>query len=617
MILLVDHYDSYTNNLAHLFGQFTDVRVVRCDSINLKQLKALAPQAIILSPGPGRPDHPRDVGISADIVRSCPETPILGVCLGHQIIAHVLGGKVNEASHPLHGRTSAISHTGELLKSLPQRFQAMRYHSLSVSHLPSELLATAHSDDGELMAFEHRSRPWFGVQFHPESIATEHGERMAKAFCELARVNARTTKPQGYQPTPTTGFIASARLQHEAVDPAVAFECLFATAPAAYLLHDNTEQKAFSFLGAGIATRTRPQHAPAARDAIAQTLPFCGGVVGYLEYEGAVSLIEANDVLVCDHQSQTLIACAFAEDEVSANKRARALADDWSAALSCPVVRHPVSITSKGRYRFDQTRYEALVSECIALIRKGEAYELCLTNRFDGETTCPPWPLYLRLMQRSATSYSAFLKIDERCVLSSSPERLLRVREGVAETRPIKGTRPRGINTREDEAIKHELQTSDKDRAENLMIVDVSRHDLGAISEDVSVPRLLEIETYPSVFQLVSTVRATTQAGPWSIIDAVSPAASMTGAPKRRAIEWLRALEGAARGVYSGALGYIDRSGNVDLAVVIRTIVMDGSRFSFGVGGAVLLDSDPRAEWDETQVKAAALLSALGIDKLD
>ena len=189
MILLIDNYDSFTWNLVHYLGQLgATVEVFRNDEITVDQAMSRKPKAVVLSPGPCDPDK---AGICMDLIRRAGEaTPILGVCLGHQSIGQVYGGKVIRAGAPMHGKVSTIRNTGAgVFRNLPERFQATRYHSLVVdrSTLPNELTITAETEDGVIMGISHREHPVHGVQFHPESIATEHGHALLRNFLDLAR----------------------------------------------------------------------------------------------------------------------------------------------------------------------------------------------------------------------------------------------------------------------------------------------------------------------------------------------------------------------------------------------------------------------------------------------
>jgi anthranilate synthase component 2 len=192
MILVIDNYDSFTYNLVHYLNELgAATRVVRNDALDVETALNLRPQAVVLSPGPCTPN---EAGICLDLIRQAPEElPILGVCLGHQAIGQAFGGKVVAAQVLMHGKTSPIRHAGEgVFAGMPAGFIATRYHSLSIAResLPDVLRTTACCDDGEIMGVAHRTRPIHGVQFHPESIATEGGHRLLENFLRLAKVEA-------------------------------------------------------------------------------------------------------------------------------------------------------------------------------------------------------------------------------------------------------------------------------------------------------------------------------------------------------------------------------------------------------------------------------------------
>src|SRR5918992_4370283 len=211
--LLIDNYDSFTFNLFHLLGEVNGEEpiVVRNDELPWEELAALRVDNIVISPGPGRPDRERDVGVSLDALRSA-DVPVLGVCLGHQALAHITGGAVDHAPEVMHGRLSPIHHDGRgLFESVPQGFAAVRYHSLVVGAVPAALRVTAWTPDGVVMGLEHRTRPLWGVQFHPESISTEHGRILVRNFRDLTRAHRRSRAgaPRGTRP-PASGV----RLHH-------------------------------------------------------------------------------------------------------------------------------------------------------------------------------------------------------------------------------------------------------------------------------------------------------------------------------------------------------------------------------------------------------------------
>ncbi|GAA1505470.1 anthranilate synthase component I family protein [Agromyces terreus] len=269
------------------------------------------------------------------------------------------------------------------------------------------------------------------------------------------------------------------------------------------------------------------------------------------------------------------------------------------------------------RWRHAPRQYAALIAECQRAIRRGDAYQLCLTNRIDVDAAPDPASAYLALRASSPSHHGGYLRFGDHALLSASPELFLHVTpDGVVSTKPMKGTRPRHTDAAHDERLRRELLASDKERAENLMIVDLMRNDLGRVAElgSVEVPSLLAVEEYPHVHQLVSTVRARLR-HPLTSLDAVEasfPAGSMTGAPKHSAMRILHELEGGPRGVYSGAFGYLAIDGAVDLAMVIRSIVLGPSGASIGTGGGITALSVAEEEIEETRVKARALLAILG-----
>jgi len=238
-------------------------------------------------------------------------------------------------------------------------------------------------------------------------------------------------------------------------------------------------------------------------------------------------------------------------------------------------------------------------------IRDGRVFECCLTHRFEQPLSGDPWTLYAVLRRDNPAPFAAYLAYRDTTVICSSPERFLRLDpDGALETRPIKGTRPRGADPAADARLREELAESAKDRAENVMIVDLARNDLGRVCEtgSVDVTELCEVEGYATVWQLVSTVRA---------IRACFPGGSMTGAPKIEAMTMIDELEPQVRGVYAGAIGWLGCDGALDLNMVIRTIVAADGRATYGTGGAVTADSDPETEWVESLDKVRALARAV------
>lgn len=262
--------------------------------------------------------------------------------------------------------------------------------------------------------------------------------------------------------------------------------------------------------------------------------------------------------------------------------------------------------------------YVQAVKRAQAYITAGDIYQVNLTQPFRVEPIADPWELYLALGRVQPVPYAAFLCLGaERCLLSGSPELFLRRRGARVTTRPMKGTAPRGRGPREDRIRRRELRASAKDRAENVMIVDLMRHDLGKVAAvgSVRVANLFTVEGYRTLFQMTSKIQATLREGVGvaGLLRAVFPPGSVTGTPKKRACEIIEQLECYRRSVYTGAIGLIAPSGDLTLSVAIRTVAVAHDRGLFGVGGAILADSDPEAEYRECLVKAQALLRALGI----
>jgi para-aminobenzoate synthetase len=689
--LLIDNHDSYTYNLFQLMAQVygTPPVVVTNDDARWSTLVVDDFDAIVVSPGPGHPGRERDLGMVRAVVRRT-SVPLLGVCLGHQAIALLSGADVVGAARPRHGHLTRVRHTADdLFYGLPQDFVAVRYHSLCVpaEGLPAVLEPTAWAEDGVLMGLRHRERPMWGVQFHPESIASEHGARLIENFATLA---AKALAGQGKalrapDRVATSGTVAARgrdagvvragrpwRVLHREiateVDTAAAFAELFGGLEFAFWLDSSRVEPGvsrFSFLGApegpdgeilsysvdeglvvhnGSGTVTLAESVfDALRTRLAEPiehppdLPFdlAGGYVGYFGYELKGELgsptrhraptpdavwLSTTRLVVVDHQRGSTHLLALTRSPVDHD--AHAWLSDTARRLAglrpSPEPAAPGGNAydpEPGLVRSRQSYLEA-IEACQRKLRAGESYEICLTTRTRLPQTADPLTLYLLQRRANPAPYAAFLRLGDVAVLCSSPERFLRIgRDRTVETKPIKGTAPRGGNPAEDARLRTRLAEDPKVRAENLMIVDLLRNDLGRVCEigSVHVPSYMAVETYATVHQLVSTVRGTlrTDVDAIGCVRACFPGGSMTGAPKLRTMEILDQLEGTARGIFSGAIGFLARNGTADLNIVIRTAVADGDALSVGAGGAIVLDSDPAEEFEEMLLKARAPLSGL------
>lgn len=673
--LLIDNYDSFTYNLYSLLCEVNGVEpVVVPNDADWNTLNLNAFDNIVVSPGPGRPTTPHDLGISARAILET-ELPILGVCLGHQAMCQLLGGSVELAPVPMHGRISEIVHTGaDLFDGIPSPFAVVRYHSLAAIELPDELEPCAWTDDGIVMAVRHRNRPMWGVQFHPESISTEYGRELLSNFRDLtSSLNNPASFPD------RSPYSIETRCLDGDFDTEQVFAALFASGPnsfwldgsaaveidsrftimgdcsgplAEYITYRVAERRVdirridgtvesvdstfFDYLDQQLKERaTPPRH----------DLPFAFGLgyVGYLGYElkadvggqlvhtaptPDASMVFADRALVFDHESGTCYAMALVTDH--SDPAAALWFDSIAESLAAlekngrptdPPPENPLvapQLQDALPLRHDKEKYLYLIEQCLAEIRSGETYEVCLTN-----TATFPGPIdglatYSCLRDINPTPYSAFLGFSDLSICSASPERFLRIdTDRIVESKPIKGTRPRGGTPQQDAELRADLLGNEKDKAENLMIVDLVRNDLAkvCVPGSVHVPKLFDVETYAPVHQLVSTVRGRLRddASAVDCISAAFPGGSMTGAPKIRTMAIIDKLEDGPRGVYSGAIGYFSLTGTADFSIVIRTIVSTEREVTFGVGGAIVALSDPEEEFEETMVKAVSMRRALAV----
>ncbi|MGP2441056.1 aminodeoxychorismate synthase component I [Streptomyces sp. JW3] len=348
----------------------------------------------------------------------------------------------------------------------------------------------------------------------------------------------------------------------------------------------------------------------------------CGGRLVHRSQDPDAVMVFSDRALVLDHVTGTGYLLALAEE--GAPDQARRWLEEAAGLLAGLAGRGaarpgPADPPRTLRWRHDRRAYLDLIDACQEEIAAGETYEVCLTNMIEADGRPQPWRSYRFLRRTSPSPFGALLRFGELSVLSTSPERFLRVdRHGVVESRPIKGTRPRGATPDEDAELRADLMSSVKDRAENLMIVDLVRNDLGRCAETGSVTAddIFRVETYARAHQLVSTVRARLRPDSSAVrcVRAAFPPGSMTGAPKLRTMEIIDRLEQGPRGVYSGAVGYFSLTGAADLSVVIRTAVLTPGRVRYGVGGAIIALSDAAEEFEETVVKAAPLFALAGLE---
>ncbi|WP_444997182.1 aminodeoxychorismate synthase component I [Aliikangiella sp. IMCC44359] len=694
-VLLIDNYDSFTFNLYQYIGEVFGVLPTVVKNNNHHVITDEF-DAIIISPGPGSPYNSGDIGICEEIINSTTK-PLLGICLGHQAIVANHGGKVDVADVPFHGRMSKVVHGGRgIFHNLPNPLEIIRYHSLiALQPLPESLISTAFTEDGLIMGVEHREKPIWGVQFHPESIYSECGRQLISNFKALAESYLSKEKrlflfdddikhlPVNKQSTHTKYWLCKHLKLDIKASSVDVFNYFYKKSKYSFWLDSsstNNSEARYSFMGDtsgphafwfsysvdkksiyidkhGQLSTIPKTYSEFVGDVLSQKvegteeLPFdfCGGLVGYQGYElksetEFVSNLHASKYpdaagmfvdrfITFDHKTGLIYIVAIEKEEVcdltdSADEWIERMVnqlsqvDSFSSNENSKLIHNtelnikPVEVVEFD-LEDDVNSYVKKIEQCKEYIHRGESYEICMTNRLSSKLkVAEPLSLYRILREINPAPRSVYLHSPEFSILSSSPEKFISVgRNMVVEAKPIKGTRKRGNTEIEDQILIDDLTHSEKDHAENLMIVDLLRNDLNRVCEagSVWVPKLMQIETYASVHQLVSTIRGRLREDESlaSLFNSTFPPGSMTGAPKKRTLEILDQLENSARGIYSGSIGYMSLNGASELNVAIRTLVVDSDRIEIGVGGAVTWLSDAEEEFEEILIKGGALMKAV------
>lgn len=354
-------------------------------------------------------------------------------------------------------------------------------------------------------------------------------------------------------------------------------------------------------------------------------LPFTGGALGYFSYdlgrrvETLPSLakrdIEAPDMavglyewaIVVDHKLKT--ACIVGQSIDSHL--------DWLTSQSKhnAVIQPAFGLTTPWQSNMSQDSYANKFDSVQEYLLSGDCYQINLAQRFNAQYQGSEWLAYDKLEQYNSAPFSGFIRLADCAIISVSPERFLELNSGTIETKPIKGTRPRSENPMIDDANAQDLVNADKDQAENLMIVDLLRNDIGRVAKpgSVHVPKLFDIESFPAVHHLVSTIRADldNQYSATDLLRACFPGGSITGAPKVRAMQIIEELEPHRRSAYCGSIGYISRNGRMDTSITIRTLVAENNTLYAWAGGGVVFDSDCASEYQETLDKLSRILPVL------
>ncbi len=367
--------------------------------------------------------------------------------------------------------------------------------------------------------------------------------------------------------------------------------------------------------------------------------PLFGGAVGYLGYETvrefealpepkpglqgpSTQMLITDEMIIFDNIKHTMMlsVCVRPEEFTTlreayhfACKRLEAIA----ARLRKPPVLPEIGAAQAPvlSSNCDRDTYMRMVDKAREYIYNGDVIQVVLSQKFTAENEIPPLQLYRALRLVNPSPYTFFFKLGQRILISSSPETLCKLINGNAMLRPIAGTRKRGKTNADDMALADELLRDEKERAEHLMLVDLARNDLGrvALSGSVQVKDFMTVERYSHVMHLVTTVEALLKGNcdAFDMVRSAFPAGTLSGAPKIRAMEIIHELEPTPRGMYGGAAGYFSYTGNMDLAITIRTIILDGKKMEIQAGAGIVYDSDPATEYEETCNKAAAMLKSI------
>ncbi|WP_373480400.1 aminodeoxychorismate synthase [Geminocystis sp.] len=705
--LIIDNYDSFTYNIYQLLADVNQKEpiVITNNQLSWQEIKELNFDNIIISPGPGNPENIKDFGVCGEVLLKA-NIPILGVCLGHQGLGYFYGAKIRRSPEPFHGRISKIyHHQHSIFKGIPSPFSVMRYHSLIIDYpLPNDLEVIAKTEDNLVMGIKHKYKSFWGVQFHPESIASEYGKELLINFRDLTKDYHQSVNKISYLPsllknetkdkiakknqlnnieiTNNKNYKVYSKKLNIFIDSALVFEKIYSQSNSSFWLDSSMIAKGlsrFSYMGDSEGEHsflveydvnnqeikvTKNNNIKILKGDIFQFLQetldnytfdnqdlpfnFNGGFIGYFGYELKALLGNKNKHQSClpdanfifgdrsiifDHICQEIYLIFM--DKVKEEKKANQWFEEIENKLQLinnevKIIKDKNIINKKERkdknnlernkekqsYKLSREKKEYLdnIITCLEKITQGESYEICLTNQILLPTIYKPLNFYLQLREENPAPYSSFLKLGKTTIICSSPERFLHLeKNGNLESKPIKGTVKRGKNKEEDKQLKNSLKKCEKEKAENLMIVDLLRNDLGKICEigTVTVPKLMAIETYATLHQMVSTVKGKIrkEIKPIECIKACFPGGSMTGAPKKRTLEIIDELETEARGIYSGSIGFLALNGTMDLNIVIRTAIVTEERTSIGVGGAITALSQPDKEFEEIILKAKALIN--------
>lgn len=693
-VLLIDSYDSFTFNLKSLVEEATGEKVITIhnDSLSADQLSKYLGlfSAVIVGPGPGHPTIPQDVGIIPKLFDGSltgENVPILGICLGFQSLCLSQGCEVKKLLSIRHGQVYKVSHNDDpLFSEVQNMFESVRYHSLHVPALTNSLVEIASCEDNEtnvIMAVKHTTQPWYGVQYHPESICSKNGSHLIQNFMKIAKrynienrtiENSSTLLKELISSIDVVPLIEKTfkktketKLQFEKyrTDKSVIELCeTFHQSNKEFLLLNSASNPGtWSIIGLPNKTSLRVSHSTETpqkctieqngetsenqigsiweflssfmKDRLLEEdvndFPFIGGFMGLLSYEEGhhlhfdklpkitndnipdAKLIFIENLILVNNTNKETYLISIGEDN---------FIQDIKPLLSEPIENKQPSdhITVKSITKPVESEYKSKFSKCQQYLSSGDSYELCLTSctKLQIHKDTDPWDVYKTLTRKNPSPYSAYMNFNDCILISSSPERFISWDNESCELRPIKGTVKKTPEMTEEKATA--ILNTPKEIGENLMIVDLIRHDLYQLLDKVEVTKLMSVEEYSTVFQLVSIIKGHFNDTKYSGIDILSrslPPGSMTGAPKKRSVEILQELEETRRGIYSGVCGYWSINNRADWSVIIRSIFCykgdlendeNYNVWRIGAGGAITVLSDPEGEWQELLTKLDSAL---------
>ncbi len=680
-VLLIDNYDSYSYLLKNLIWNVTgyEPTVVVNSNPWLETNEWESFDTIILSPGPGTVEKKSDFGYCSKLLEQSKNIPILGICLGMQGIGFSEKMKIKKSSNTFHGKYSKIIHNQKaLFKDLPNPFKAVRYHSLVLDNscVPStvNILATS-QEDSKIMAISLTDKPFYGLQFHPESIGTVNGKKIIQNFFEIHNLThkfiplATKKKNQTSPDLNLNEIITNSQVQeHPWLEIPILLWKNLITKPYCFWLDSNrdqlkttdvSQQERFSYMGVseriwsldkGSFFKKQKSNSwkkeilefssildflqtyqQKSKTNLNNQFPIQNGLVGFFDYASNVKTLdreqkslwlEATNFFVWDHQEKRFFIYSSPHNDLA---KILETTLKENSAINKPNMdgqfiqkrnqsfweNHPSLLKS-----LSKKQYTAQFLKIKNYLKEGQIYEMCLTNQFIYPyKNIDTVSLYKNLRDLIPAPYSAYLKTPEGSLISVSPELFFQISpQGHILTRPMKGSRQIETETVIENQKKKFFQ-SDKESSELLMITDLFRNDLSKICtpDSIKTQSLKSLTQWSNVLQLSSCISGEIEGKTTlsDIFNALYPSGSITGAPKTRATQFIQNLEPHKRNHYTGNIGYIGGDNSLCFNVAIRSLWINSNQVTFGAGGAITIESDLETEYREMWFKALPLLNIL------